>query len=259
MQHRTTDIDRWRRWRYVGTTYSSVMRTFSEPPEHPNPWRTSSQSHRVHITIIDSRHDLPRPLWCRHRHTSQDSGSHQSQTVVTIHLPSNRLGLFALALWVCTVQRQTAVTAYFSSKQLLLFVFARQIDARCHNSGPVTLCSRHSPWSLRSRCKFSVPRCRRAPLIITGDTDGCISALIVIRLPDFIVPGWARSWIKLWIQRWWSCMIVTLTVLEWECLTLPISTSHLHSSSVVNCCNQEYRPTVLVKYSSLFLFHAFYS
>ena len=27
-----------------------------------------------------------------------------------------------------TVQRQTAVTAYFSSKQLLLFVFVRQYD-----------------------------------------------------------------------------------------------------------------------------------
>ena len=47
----------------------------------------------------------------------------QKQTAVTTYFPSRQLQLFAYAQ-----QSQTAVTAYFSSEQLLLFVFASAIQ-----------------------------------------------------------------------------------------------------------------------------------
>ena len=62
----------------------------------------------------------------------------QRQTAVTAHFSSEQLLLFAFELQdsllpsstgiLTAVQRQTTVTAYFSSKQLLLFVFVRQTD-----------------------------------------------------------------------------------------------------------------------------------
>ena len=64
----------------------------------------------------------------------------QRQTAVTAYLKSKQLLLFAFELqdsllpsstgMLTAVQRQTAVTAYLKSKQLLLFAFARQIGSR---------------------------------------------------------------------------------------------------------------------------------
>ena len=60
----------------------------------------------------------------------------QRQTAVTAYLKSEQLLLFVFARWsVCqysmaeenlTAQRQTAVTAYLKSKQLLMFVKNKQ-------------------------------------------------------------------------------------------------------------------------------------
>ena len=65
---------------------------------------------------------------------AEENPAAQRQTAVTAYLSSKRLPLFVFA-WrsVCqysmaeenpAAQRQTAVTAYFTGKQLLLFVFA---------------------------------------------------------------------------------------------------------------------------------------
>ena len=62
----------------------------------------------------------------------------QRQTAVTAYLSSKQLLMFGFELQdsllpsstgiLTAVQRQTAVTVYFSSKQLLLFVIARQCE-----------------------------------------------------------------------------------------------------------------------------------
>ena len=54
----------------------------------------------------------------------------QRQTAVTAHFSSEQLQLFVFA--VQAVQRQTAVTALFSSEQLQLFAFALQQRVRKH-------------------------------------------------------------------------------------------------------------------------------
>ena len=64
----------------------------------------------------------------------------QRQTAVTAYFASKQLLLLVFGLQdsllpsstgiVTVVQRQTAVTAYFTSKQLLLFVFAQQQNSQ---------------------------------------------------------------------------------------------------------------------------------
>ena len=72
------------------------------------------------------------------------------QTAVTVYFTSKQLLLFAYvrrSLWQYSMaeenpaaQRQTAVTAYFLGKQLLLFVFARQyLHSRFLISSDLTL------------------------------------------------------------------------------------------------------------------------
>ena len=78
---------------------------------------------------------------------AEDNPAAQRQTAVTVYLKSKQLLLFVFAwLSVCqysmaeenpAAQRQTAVTVYLKSKQLLLFVFLRlYCSARtCHEHG----------------------------------------------------------------------------------------------------------------------------
>ena len=54
---------------------------------------------------------------------AEENPAAQKQTAVTAHFSSQQLLLFAFAERA-TLQRQTAVTVYFSSKQLLLFAIA---------------------------------------------------------------------------------------------------------------------------------------
>ena len=95
-----------------------------------------------------------------------------------------------LALQWCTVQRQTAVAAYFSSKQLLPFVFALSLTCVLGRHYIMAALSRWflSPWRRRHYLWYFVAEvpfliglyCKRGAVLRDADRSECLLILLTL-------------------------------------------------------------------------------